>query len=86
MGFFDDKLVRKVRVEKRKNEIVNRLNKTKMELFPDLAEEKEAYDRAIREEKKAHYRGRGVRASGGGAPSQSRPRSAELRRSWTRTR
>ena len=56
VGFFDDKLVRKVRVEKRKNEIVNRLNKTKMELFPDLAEEKEAYDRAIREEKKAHYR------------------------------
>jgi hypothetical protein len=56
VGFFDDKLVRKVRVEKRKNEIVNRLNKTKTELFPDLAEEKEAYERAIREEKKAHYR------------------------------
>ena len=56
VGFFDDKLVRKVRVEKRKNEIVNRLNKTKVELFPDLAEEKEAYDRAVREEKKAHYR------------------------------
>ena len=56
VGFFDDKLVRKVRVEKRKNEIVNRLNKTKTESFPDLAMERDEYDREIREEKKAAYR------------------------------
>ena len=56
VGFHDLKLVRRVKVATRKNEIVNRLNKTKTELFPDLAEEKEAYERAIREEKKAHYR------------------------------
>lgn len=56
VGFFDDKLVRKVKVEKRKNEIVNRLNKTKTESFPDLAMERDEYDREIREEKKAAYR------------------------------
>lgn len=30
VGFFKDKEVRKVRVEKRINEIINRLNKTKV--------------------------------------------------------
>jgi hypothetical protein len=56
VGFHDDKLVRKIKVEKRKNEIVNRLNKTKVEAFPDLALERDAYEQAIREEKKQHYR------------------------------
>ena len=56
VGFHDDKLVRKIKVEKRKNEIVHRLNKTKVEAFPDLALERDAYEQAIREEKKQHYR------------------------------
>jgi len=53
--FHDDKLVRKVKVDKRKNEIVNRLNKTKVEAFPDLAMQRDEWERAIREEKKKHY-------------------------------
>ena len=56
VGFHDTKLVRKTRVEKRKNEIVNRLNKTKTESYPDLAMERDRYDKEIREEKKAKFR------------------------------
>lgn len=37
VGFHNEKLVKKAKVEKRKNEIVNRLNKTKREEHPDLA-------------------------------------------------
>ena len=40
VGYHDQKLVRRCKVEKRKNEIVNRLNKTKREEFPDLALER----------------------------------------------
>lgn len=36
VGFHKDKQVKTVRVEKRINEIVNRLNKTKIERKPDL--------------------------------------------------
>lgn len=56
VGFHDLKLVRRVKVATRKNEIVNRLNKTKTESFPDLAMERDEHDREIREEKKAAYR------------------------------
>lgn len=42
-----------VAVEKKVNEIVNRLEKTKEERFPDLATEKESRDREERNEKKA---------------------------------
>ena len=41
VGFHSDKAVKKVRVEKRVNEIVNRLNKTKVEKHPDLREERD---------------------------------------------
>lgn len=44
--------VRKVKVEKKINEIVNRLNKTKEEKFPDLQEERQSRDRAEREDMK----------------------------------
>ena len=40
-------------VEKKINEIVNRLEKTKVERFPDLAAEKESRDQEERNEKKA---------------------------------
>jgi hypothetical protein len=45
-------------VEKKKNDIINRLNKTKQELYPDLREEREARDHAIRraERKAIHDR------------------------------
>ncbi|CAH1388460.1 unnamed protein product [Nezara viridula] len=44
--------VRKIRVAKRVNEIVNRLNKTKKEEHPDLRAEREARDAREREDKK----------------------------------
>lgn len=45
--------VKIVTVEKKVNEILNRLEKTRMERFPDLAAEKECRDREERNEKKA---------------------------------
>ncbi|KAG9690394.1 DUF814-domain-containing protein, partial [Aureobasidium melanogenum] len=44
VGFKDQKKVKRVYVAKRENPIVNRLNKTKVEKFPDFRQEKE--DRA----------------------------------------
>jgi len=41
-----------VRIEKRINEIVNRLNKTKEEKFPDLRAEREERDRKEREDQR----------------------------------
>ncbi|XP_027488830.1 coiled-coil domain-containing protein 25-like, partial [Corapipo altera] len=45
--------VKVLTVEKKVNEILNRLEKTKVERFPDLAAEREARDREERNEKKA---------------------------------
>lgn len=45
--------VKIVAVEKKVNEIVNRLEKTKAERYPDLAAERESRDREERNEKKA---------------------------------
>lgn len=42
VSFHDQKMVKKVHVPVRQNAIVNRLNKTKVEKFPDLRAEKEA--------------------------------------------
>jgi len=53
VGFHDEKAVKKIKVEKRSNEIINRLNKTKKELYPDLELEKEAWDREQRSKTKA---------------------------------
>lgn len=41
VSFYRDKDVRKMRIEKRSNEIVNRLNKTKREEHPDFRAERE---------------------------------------------
>ena len=41
VSFHDPKKVKKIFVAERENAIVNRLNKTKIEKFPDLAKEKE---------------------------------------------
>ncbi|KXJ13217.1 coiled-coil domain-containing protein 25 [Exaiptasia diaphana] len=56
VGFHSDKEVKTTKVEKRKNEIINRLNKTKQELFPDLREQREERDREDREVAKEHMR------------------------------
>ena len=53
IGFFRPKQVKKILVEKRVNEIINRLNKTKEEKFPDLAEEKMAWDKEQKRKEKA---------------------------------
>lgn len=45
-----------IKVEKRVNEIVNRLNKTKEEKFPNLREEREERDRLEREDGKQKLR------------------------------
>lgn len=52
VAFHKDKEVRKIRVTKRNNDVVNRLNKTKKEAFPDLRCERETRDRLEREDKK----------------------------------
>ncbi len=47
MTFHSLKLVKKIKVPTRVNDIVNRLNRTKKELNPDLSAEKDAYDREV---------------------------------------
>lgn len=48
VGFKDQKMVKKIHVPKRENPIVNRLNKTKVEKFPDLRQEKADRERELR--------------------------------------
>lgn len=48
VGFKDQRKVKRIHVEKRENPIVNRLNKTKVEKYPDLAMEKEARLKELR--------------------------------------
>ncbi|KAF2172954.1 hypothetical protein M409DRAFT_49457 [Zasmidium cellare ATCC 36951] len=48
VGFKDQKLVRRVYVAKRENVVVNRLNKTKVEKYPDLRQEKADKERELR--------------------------------------
>ncbi|KAG0375574.1 Coiled-coil domain-containing protein 25 [Mortierella sp. AD032] len=45
VSFKKNNLVKRVYVAERSNEIVNRLNKTKVERFPELAQEKADYER-----------------------------------------
>ncbi|KAI3438974.1 hypothetical protein D9Q98_001388 [Chlorella vulgaris] len=45
VGFHNDKLVKKTQITRRLNEIMNRLNKTQEERFPDLAAEKAAWEK-----------------------------------------
>ncbi|KAJ3694543.1 hypothetical protein LUZ60_010023 [Juncus effusus] len=56
VGFHNSKMVRTVKVEKRINEIVNRLNKTKVERKPDLRAEREAVSASERAERKLQLR------------------------------
>jgi len=56
IGFHKQKNVKTIYVEKRINETVNRLNKTKEEKFPDLMQEKEDRDREERNEAKKAYK------------------------------
>lgn len=52
VSFHNQKLVRKVFVRVRENTIVNRLNKTRVEEFPDLRAEKEEYSKKKRHDER----------------------------------
>ncbi|KAF9402939.1 Coiled-coil domain-containing protein 25 [Podila epigama] len=52
VSFKNNKLVKRVYVAERINEIVNRLNKTKVEKFPDLAQEKLDHERKLRQKQR----------------------------------
>ncbi|PGH17025.1 hypothetical protein AJ79_01409 [Helicocarpus griseus UAMH5409] len=52
VGFHKQNLTRKIHVPTRLNPIINRLNKTRVEKFPDLRAEKEEYMKKIRREER----------------------------------
>jgi hypothetical protein len=58
VGFHDEKAVLRVHVAAKNNEVLNRLQKSKTERFPNLAQEREAYDAAVRSERRAAERAR----------------------------
>ncbi|KAL6578514.1 Coiled-coil domain-containing protein 25 [Orobanche minor] len=60
VGFYNSKMVRTMRVEKRINEIINRLNKTKVERRPDLKAEREAVNAAEKAERKQQMKDKGL--------------------------
>jgi len=53
VGFKDPRKVKKVLVAQRENPTVNRLNKTKVEKFPDLQMEREEKLKALRKKEQA---------------------------------
>jgi len=53
VGFKYQRKVKKIHVPQRENPIVNRLNKTKVEKFPDLRQEKENRQKELRRRDKA---------------------------------
>jgi len=61
VGFQNEKEVRKIRLEKRCNEIVNRLNKTKTESHPDFRAAREDRDKLERNENKKQVKDRAQR-------------------------
>ncbi|KAJ3289241.1 hypothetical protein HK104_007637 [Borealophlyctis nickersoniae] len=54
--FFRNNLVKRVHVKERVNEVVNRLNKTREELIPDLAEQRVVRDREERNQNREQER------------------------------
>ncbi|XP_073307858.1 uncharacterized protein [Primulina huaijiensis] len=76
VGFHNTKMVRTVRVEKRINEIVNRLNRTKVERTPDLKAEREVVNAAERSERKQQLRDKKRRED---LEKLEKERQAELR-------
>ncbi|XP_070499662.1 coiled-coil domain-containing protein 25 [Chironomus tepperi] len=52
VSFHNPKLVRKMRIERRSNDIVNRLNKTKIEEHPNFQQQREERDALERQDRK----------------------------------
>jgi hypothetical protein len=90
VGFKDQRKVKRILVETRVNAIINRLNKTKEERFPDLWQEKEDRLKVVRaKEKKAALERVRFPCFGGGEGLTSgcrRRRRRELRRNVRRLR
>ncbi|XP_057810543.1 uncharacterized protein LOC131024968 [Salvia miltiorrhiza] len=76
VGFYNQKMVRTVKVEKRLNEVVNRLNKTKVERKPDLKAEREAVNASEIAERKHQLRDKKRREE---LEKLEKERQAELR-------
>ena len=57
VSFHDQKTVKKVHVATRQNPTVNRLNKTKIEKFPDFRAERDADQREKRKAERIQERG-----------------------------
>lgn len=47
MGFHNQKLVKKLFVERKDNDIINRLNRTRTEPLVDLRAEREGYEKEV---------------------------------------
>lgn len=58
VSFTNDKQVKKVHTRTRQNAIVNRLNKTKKELYPDLEQERLDYEKQQRQKYAEEHRQR----------------------------
>jgi len=76
VSFFREKEVYKIHIEKRSNEIVNRLNKTKVEKKYDLKESREARDAEERNKEKAETHRRMLREK---QDEERRKKEASLR-------
>lgn len=92
VGFKDQRKVKKILVEARTNAIINRLNKTKSEKFPDLKTEREERDRTIRDREKklvlerVRFFSRSVNGIDADGEGNRGRRKHELRRSGRRRR
>jgi phage protein D len=58
VSFKDNKKVKRILVPQRENPIVNRLNKTKVEKYPDLKQEKDDHLRELRKKDQAAQQAR----------------------------
>lgn len=58
VSFKDNKKVKRILVPQRENPIVNRLNKTKVEKYPDLRQEKDDHLRELRKKDQAAQQAR----------------------------
>lgn len=76
VGFHNPRLVYVLTVEKRVNEILNRLNKTRVERRPDLKAEKDASNAAEKAERKMQLKDKKRR---GEMERQEKERQAEIR-------
>jgi uncharacterized protein YdbL (DUF1318 family) len=76
VGFHNTRVVKRVTVEKRNNEIVNRLNRTKTEAFPDLAKQKIERVKELNRQAREQVR---KRAEGDKRLREERQRSSEAK-------